>query len=307
MSRNTFLYARFSIVMLIWGGMELLVMMVSQPAMVVALVRMGLGSLVILLFILKTGESWNIVSIKKNALWMFLGGAGMALSTSLNYEAFRCLSVSVAILIFYSGPVVVILLSPLLVKEKLTAAKLAGSMVALLGVFFINGTGQLTGSNPTRGLICAVLAVGMYVLTVVCNKKIRDLSNLQITFSEMLSGVVVLLPIVVLTHDGPVHIEGAKEVLLLVLLGVVNGGLLNYVYFASLQQMRAQSVVLISYLEPFSTLVCSALFLHERLTMLQIIGAVLLLGGAAYGNLGDYLRAKHKKNTHRLEGERNAE
>ena len=39
------------------------------------------------------------------------------------------------------------------------------------------------------------------------------------------------------------------------------------------------------YLEPLSTLVFSALCLQERLTPIQAVGAALILGGAAFGEL----------------------
>lgn len=301
MNRTTFLYTRLIIVMLIWGSMGLFVTMLDLSSPMIALDRIGLGALVILGIILCKKEKWDFSAIKKNLLWLFLGGAGMALSTVLIYESLDYLPLSISILIFYTGPVVVVLLSPFLVKEKLTVVKVTGVIVALLGVFLVNGTGSLHASMMP-GIICIILAVGMYVLTVVCNKRIAGISKLQLTFTEMLSGVVVLLPFVLLMQNGPLQIEGAQDILILIILGVVHGGLLYYVYFASLQQMSAQSVVLIGYLEPFSALILSAVFLEERLTALQILGAALLLGGAAFGNVGDTLLQKKKHKQKEIEG-----
>ena len=41
------------------------------------------------------------------------------------------------------------------------------------------------------------------------------------------------------------------------------------------------------YLEPLSALVFSAAILQERLTIIQVVGAIIILGGAA---LGEFLR-----------------
>jgi drug/metabolite transporter (DMT)-like permease len=56
-------------------------------------------------------------------------------------------------------------------------------------------------------------------------------------------------------------------------------------YFTGLQKLPAQSVALISYVDPVSALVFSALILHESLTPTQLLGAVLIIGGAILGEL----------------------
>ncbi|HHY05567.1 MAG TPA: DMT family transporter [Clostridia bacterium] len=64
---------------------------------------------------------------------------------------------------------------------------------------------------------------------------------------------------------------------------IVNTGIGCYFYFSSIQNLSAQSVAICGYLEPLSALIFSAIFLQERLTSLQIIGAILILGGAVFG------------------------
>lgn len=294
---KTMLYVRLIFAMLIWGSMGLFVNLVSLPSMEVAFVRFSLGAVVISLVILKGRQKLDFPNLKKNIGWLLGGGISTGLGCMLTYEAFRNLTVSMATLIFYSAPVLVIVLSPLLFKERLTATKIVGVAVAMAGMFLINGTSPLTGPNPTKGVICALLAALMYVFTVFCNKRIKNVPNLQLTLAEMLAAALVLLPIALISHQGAFVFPVGSELLILLLIGVVHGGLLYYIYFASLQQMPAQSVSLIGYLEPFSALVLSAIFLHDRLSVLQIVGAVLLLGGALYGEIGGSLlqRWRHKQ------------
>jgi drug/metabolite transporter (DMT)-like permease len=78
----------------------------------------------------------------------------------------------------------------------------------------------------------------------------------------------------------PVTSESLFPVLLL---GVVNTGIGCYLYFSSIQHLPAQSVAIFGYLEPLSALIFSAAILQERLTFVQMVGAVLILGGAAFG------------------------
>ena len=71
----------------------------------------------------------------------------------------------------------------------------------------------------------------------------------------------------------------------LLLIGLVNTGLAYLLYFSGLQRLPAQSVALISYIDPVSALFFSACFLHESMSPLQLVGAVLIIGGAALGEL----------------------
>jgi drug/metabolite transporter (DMT)-like permease len=58
-----------------------------------------------------------------------------------------------------------------------------------------------------------------------------------------------------------------------------------YFYFSSIGDLQVQTVAILGYLEPLSALFFSAAFLGETLSVLQLIGAVLILGGAAFSEL----------------------
>lgn len=75
-------------------------------------------------------------------------------------------------------------------------------------------------------------------------------------------------------------------------LGLVNTGLAYYLYFSSLQKLPGQTASLLCYLDPLTSLVLSAAFLHERLLPMQLLGAALILGGAVLGEVGPPRRAR---------------
>jgi len=53
--------------------------------------------------------------------------------------------------------------------------------------------------------------------------------------------------------------------------------------FSSIQHLRAQSEAVFRYIEPVSTLIFSMVTLHERLTIIQVVGAILILGDDGFG------------------------
>ncbi len=62
-------------------------------------------------------------------------------------------------------------------------------------------------------------------------------------------------------------------------------GLGCYLYFSPLSKLPVQTVAVCGYLEPLSAVVFAALLLHEKMSLLQVIGAVCILGGAMVGEL----------------------
>ena len=85
------------------------------------------------------------------------------------------------------------------------------------------------------------------------------------------------------------HMPKGYEIILVATVGILHTGIGCYIYFSSMQKLLGQTIAIMSY-QTASTLFFSALLLHERLTIFQIIGALLILGGTAFSQL-----AKAKK------------
>lgn len=81
----------------------------------------------------------------------------------------------------------------------------------------------------------------------------------------------------------------------IMLLGV-NTGIACYLYFSSIGGLPVQTVSICGYLEPLSALIFSAAILGEKLSPVQIAGAVLILGGTAFGELFHLKKEFSRKN-----------
>ena len=71
----------------------------------------------------------------------------------------------------------------------------------------------------------------------------------------------------------------------LLLVGVLHTGVSYALYFASMDGLRTQTVALFSYIDPVAALVLSALVLHESMSWIGLLGAALVLGSAAIGEM----------------------
>ena len=83
-----------------------------------------IGAAFLLVIMLLTGKKPDLKAIKNNLLPLVLSGAAIGVNWILLFEAYNYTSVAVATLCYYMQPVMLIILTPFLLKEKLSKAKI---------------------------------------------------------------------------------------------------------------------------------------------------------------------------------------
>ncbi|MGE7672660.1 EamA family transporter [Lysinibacillus sp. NPDC094403] len=69
-----------------------------------------------------------------------------------------------------------------------------------------------------------------------------------------------------------------KSISLLIALGIVHAGIGFYLFFLGMRHLKGQSIAILSYIDPLTSLVISTMIIGEKMATLQILGAILLLG-----------------------------
>lgn len=249
----------------------------------IVFLRTLIGSaLLVALFLFGKGK-FHIMTFKKDALFIVLSGVAMGASWMFLYEAYQQVGVSLSSLLYYCGPVIVMILSPLIFHEKLTAPKLLGFMTVLAGIFLVNGN-AVDANNDMWGLFCGAMSAVMYFFMVTLNKQSNSISGME---NAVIQLVVSFLTVAVFTgikQGFIINVPTTAWVWVLVL-GIVNTGIGCYLYFSPLSKIPVQTVAVCGYLEPLSAVVFAALLLGEKMTIIQIIGAACIIGGAMIGEL----------------------
>ena len=226
----------------------------------------------------------NAFRYKKEFCFLILAGAAMGGNWMFLYEAYQQIGVSISSLLYYCGPVIVMVLSPLLFREKLTTVKLLGFTAVLCGVFLVNGTALGSGGS-TFGIFCGMMSAVMYAFMVICNKKARDITGLENSMLQLLISFLTVAVFVGFKQGYCISIP-QESVLPMLFLGLVNTGIGCYFYFSSIGALPVQTVAICGYLEPLSAVLFSAFLLRETMAPVQMLGAVLILGGAMFGECG---------------------
>ena len=249
----------------------------------IVFLRTLIGSILLLFLFLLSKGRFHIKEYKKYTLFITLSGIAMGTSWMFLYEAYQQIGVSLSSLLYYCGPVIVMILSPLIFKEKLTIPKLVGFAVVLVGILLVNGNAA-DGNINTWGLFCAAMSAVTYFFMVTLNKQAKNITGMENSVIQLIVSFLTV-GIFMLVKQGIIIHVPANAWFWVLVLGVVNTGIGCYLYFSPLSKLPVQTVAVCGYLEPLSAVVFAAILLGEKMTLLQVVGAACIIGGAMIGEL----------------------
>lgn len=278
--------------MVIFGTNGLIVANISLGSAEIVLMRTFLGSLFLLAIVL-VKRSFSFADLKADLVPATMGGAALGLNWVLLFSAYRSAGVGLSTLTYYCGPIIVLALSPVLFREKLTWNKLLAIAAVAVGMFCITGDIE-PGSDVQTGILFGGGAALLYASLIVANKRVKRLSGLNCAMYELIVAFFVVLIYLVASNVKLPVIPAAEDIVWVLAIGLVNTGLAYYLYFSSLQKLPGQTVALVCYIDPLTALLVSGAFLGEKLLGVQIAGAVLILGGACLGEL-KFKKTENKK------------
>ena len=276
-------YIKYLLALLLFGSNGIVASYVLLTSYEIVYLRTLLGSIFLIILFLLTKQNITFWHNKLHLFYLTISGMAMGASWIFLFEAYAQIGVSIATLAYYCGPVIVMMLSPLLFRERMTIAKGLGFTAVFIGMALVNRQAFLEG-EVSVGLLLGLLAAVMYAVMVIFNKKAASITGLENATGQL---IISFLTVTVYTvNKQGFFVEIAEgSIIPILILGIVNTGLGCYFYFSSIGQLPVQSVSILGYLEPLSALLLSALLLNETLSAMQLIGAFLILGGAAYGEL----------------------
>ncbi len=276
-------YFKYIFALLLFGSNGIVASMIHLSSYEIVLLRTLIGSLLLIVIFFIAREKLTFYKHKTQSIFLAISGIAMGTSWIFLYEAYDEIGVSLASLAYYCGPVIVMILSPLLFREKLTKLKVCSFLVVLVGIFLVNGTAFENGVS-IWGLACGLLSAVCYSLMVMFNKKAKDITGLENSMLQLFVAFVTVAIFVGIKQGYRMEID-TQSIIPILILGLLNTGIGCYFYFSSIGKLPVQTVAICGYLEPLSAVVFSMIFLKEVMLPIQIIGAVLIIGGAMLGEI----------------------
>ena len=271
--------------LLIVGSIGIFRRYIPISSAMLAFFRGLIGSASLLVFVLLRKKLSREKLSARQLLSMLLNGALLGINWIFLFEAFSYTTIAKATLAYYMEPTILLLLSPLLFKEKLTPRKLLCAAAALFGMVLVSGVigSTETAPNDLRGILFGLGGACFYTSVVVLNKKIEGVDPYRKTIIQLFSAALVLLPYLLTRQEfASMTIDGRMLVLVLIV-GVIHTGIVYALYFGSMGGLKAQTISALGYIDPVTAMLLSALVLHERLSLPGLIGALLIIGSAIVG------------------------
>lgn len=276
-------YLKYITSLLLFGSNGIVASFILLNSIEIVFTRIMIGSLFLILIFVVTKQKPRFLENKVHFRYLTISGVAMGASWLFLFEAYAQIGVSIATLAYYCGPVIIIALSPILFKEKMNWKTAVSLLTVLIGMFCVNN--QVVSEGGTAfGLFCGIMAAVMYAVMVILNKKATSITGLENSMLQLCTGFLAVTIFMGFFQGYPIRLE-PDSILPILVLGVINTGVGCYFYFSSIGNLPVQTLAILGYLEPLSALVFSSVFLRETLQPIQIVGAVFILGGAAFGEL----------------------
>ena len=270
----------------IWGTLGLFAKIlyaegVSFEALVA--VRASLGWTAMLLFVLLRRGAGSLRVARRDLLFLFpLGILGIGAFYWLYFFTVRESTVGTAAILLYSSPAFVALLAWIFLKETLGLLRLLALTLTFGGIFLVvggydPGTLEVSPLVLTAGLLSG-LTYGLYS---IFGKPMAGHLEPTVILSYALGFGSLLLVLAALPTFYTLVGLSSRSYALLFMLAVMHTALAFGLYTVGLKRLDAGQAAIVATVEPVVAGAIGVVLLGEKLTALKVIGALLVLAGAA--------------------------
>ncbi|WP_040412890.1 EamA family transporter [Desulfosporosinus sp. OT] len=267
--------------MLIFGSIGAFVKNINLSSSEIALLRGVIGSLFLICVILFGRRKPSFKSLKQNLVLLILSGSAIGFNWILLFQSYKYTTISNATLSYYFAPIFVIVLAPLVLKEKLTPVKVGCIVTAMIGLFLVVNIGVGGTSSSTNnivGILYGLSAAVLYASVILMNKFIRNLEGFETTLVQLIVAAIVLSPYVFIKdHMDFSGLNSPASIINILILGIIHTGIAYFLYFISVKELNGQTIAVLSYIDPISAVIIAAVFLGETMSFMQMIGGSLIL------------------------------
>lgn len=251
--------------------------------------KIAFAALVMLLYCLVFNR--DALKIEKRDIWVFAGAGFISMDffTICYFSTIQSTSLSVAAVLLYVAPAIVMLMSIPLFGEKLSILKCISCVLAFIGCVLTAGIIGSGTAIPAASLATGLLSAFGYALysifgQIALNKGYQPMTMTTYTFLFATVGALFLLK--------PAEVAEAASktsapvfVGVLMLMSIVVSLLPYILYTNGLTYIRPSKASIIASVEPVTATVVGALVFHEIPDLFGFIGILCVLGAVVLLNI----------------------
>ncbi len=278
------------IVMALWAGNVIVSKLAAGIIAPPAITFYRLVVAVTLMSVFIAIPTWRNRAAVKQALpkLFFLGFLSMAFYQCLSYWAASTSTATNMAIITALTPLVTLMMSALLLRERPTSIMIFGATIALTGTLYLVGEGNITRllqGSWHLGDILMLTAVGSYALYSVLLKSWKlPLPAWQSTYLQALAALGFMLPmmLVIPTEQAQLTVDSLP---LILYAGILASIVLPFCWIKGIEYLGPNRCSMTMNLLPVFTAGLAVLILHERLHAYHLIGGGTALLGVILSQL----------------------
>lgn len=270
---------------ILWGTMGLFVRGLSEDAFTsMEIVALRVLASLILMAIVIFLYNRKLFRIRLKDWWCFVG-TGILSLTFFNFCYFQTIvmtSMSVAAILLYTAPIIVVLLSAVLFKEKINGKKIVAMFLAFLGCIFV--TGILGGNGLTispKGILIGLGSGLGYALYSIFGRYAieRGYESYTISFYTFLFAAVGTLFLIPIRETAEKLVNGnmGRDFLLVLGISLIATVLPYLLYTIGLTRVENGKASIMASIEPVVATLIGILAFGESMTVTGMAGIVLVL------------------------------
>lgn len=236
----------------------------------------------------------NQMKLKEVKDIRFFIGTGIFSIVFFNFCYFTTISqmnISIAVILLYTSPAFVTILSFIFLKESLNAKKILAVLGTIAGCVLIAGVSSGESNITLIGIITGLCSGLGYALYTIFGKfALEKYQPFTITLYTFLVAAITLIPVTQLWKKLDILLN--MNVLLYGIgLGLFPTVIAFFLYTWGLEKTEGSKAAIIATIEPVVATLLGVFLFGERLGPIQILGALLILSSVIFVNVS--FRRKH--------------
>lgn len=248
----------------------------------VLLIRAMIASFVYLIWILIRNKRLKKIDKKDLPYFVLLGLLNIPMNQFLFLKGVSLTSAPNVALAYAMTPAFVLVIAMIFLKEQVTAKKIAGVLIAIIGAFIILlQTGLNIDSDGFKGDLMALTASFSWGLYTVIGKRISTkYGAIFTTGMAMFFGLALYLPMFFIMNIEYNFAQiSSINWMQLIYLGAITSGVAYALWYYALTKIEASKISVYNNLQPVLTTLLSVIFFATPITLPFIFGGLLIIAG----------------------------
>lgn len=244
--------------------------------------------------------------IRRNVAWpprrmmgklILLGAIGYAPQSMLFASGVERIDISLATIIFYTYPVMVVLLSWLVLKHIPSRAVVASLLIAVVGTAMT--AGQIKAGSWTGVTLMFIAATWYAVSIIIVDRVLKDVDAFMSVTGIMIGAALANVIAWLITRaDLPSDVQGWSAAFAAAIISTIIA--LGFLIIG-IQRIGPGQASVLSTIEPVVSITVGVIALNESLTAVRVLGAILVvIGVAMMAQAARKTETRHQQETHSL-------